>query len=218
MVFTDAAVAAGGIFEDVLHSMWLYLDDVTIVATVAEIIKYKELLTKELLKIGLTFNMLKCRVLVDRLSQDDILLLMAAGFQLDRGATRVLGSPVGDPVVCRIWVLAKVGNWQEFWERIRDDHLHTSIALVILAKCGNVKFEHLAKSLQPEVIMDAARIFDTVVESTATAIIAAQPGKILPHVLRAVLHLRPYTVISSVLYANTLQLLEGTPAWLCMTP
>ena len=209
LVFTDAAVAAGAIFEDVLHSMWLYLDDVTIVASVDEIIRYKVLLAQELAHLGLSLNMKKCRVLVDRLTDADIVRLAEAGFQLDRGCTRVLGSPVGDPTACRLFVLAKVGNWQTFWERIRDEHLHPSIALVILAKCGNVKFEHLAKSLPPEVVMDAARMFDQTVESTARVIIAARPSQILPHVLRAVLHLRPYTVISPVLYTNTLQLLQG---------
>ena len=69
LVFTDAAVAAGGIFEDVIRSMWLYLDDVTLVATVDEILTFKAYLTIELAKLGLEVNMKKCRVLIDRLAR-----------------------------------------------------------------------------------------------------------------------------------------------------
>jgi hypothetical protein len=209
LLFTDAALAAGHFFDDILTSMWLYLDDVTTVATVDQIIALKDGLETQLADIGLSLNMRKCRVLVDRLQDIDIDRLVDAGFQVDRGCTRVLGSPVGDPVACRLFVLAKVCGWQLFWERLRHQDLHPSIALVILAKCGNVKFEHLAKSLPPEVIADAASLFDDTIEQTAHCIIGATHRKILPHVLRAVLHLRPYTVISSILYTNTVQLIAG---------
>jgi hypothetical protein len=209
LVFTDAAVAAGEVFPDILHSMWLYLDDVTIAATVDEIIQYKLNLSTELKKIGLSLNMRKCRVLVDRLSSSDITRLISAGFQTDQGCTRVLGSPIGNPAACRLFALAKVGNWHTFWERLRHENLHPSVALVILAKCGNVKFEHLAKSLHPDIIKDAATMFDDIVENTAHCIIGAKRREIQPHVLRAVLHLRPYSVISPALYKSTLDLLDG---------
>ena len=49
LVFTDAAIAAStGIVKDVLNSLWLYLDDVTLVETVHVIIKYKVALEAEL--------------------------------------------------------------------------------------------------------------------------------------------------------------------------
>ena len=53
LVFTDAAIAAStGIVKDVLNSLWLYLDDVTLVETVHVIIKYKVALEAELEPYG----------------------------------------------------------------------------------------------------------------------------------------------------------------------
>jgi hypothetical protein len=209
LVFTEAAVRAGGELKDILHALWLYLDDVTLVATVAEVIAYKHRLTAELEPLQLGLNMRKCRVLADRCSADEIALLEAEGFQLDYGCTRVLGSPVGSKEACRLWVVAKVSSWQMFWERLRHSDLHPAAALMILAKCGNVKFEHLAKSLSPDVTAGAAHIFDDLVIDTAAVILGIQRSQVDCNVLRAVTHLRPYVIISTVLYESTLKAIEG---------
>jgi hypothetical protein len=209
LIFTEAAVRAGSGFEDILHTLWLYLDDVTLVATVNEVIAYKHRLAAELSPLQLHLNMRKCRVLADRCTPDEIALLEAEGFQLDWGCTRVLGSPVGTPEACKLWVSAKVTSWQVFWERLRHSDLHPAAALMILAKCGNVKFEHLAKSLSPAVTLDAAHVFDNMVIDTAAVILGLHKNQVSDYVIRAVTHLRPYTDIAGVLYECTLKTIEG---------
>ena len=214
LVFTDAAinaaVSAGLATADaLLDKLWLYLDDVTLVETVPKIIKYKIELDVGLGDIGLGFNMPKCRVLADRCTDKEIAQLLAAGFQIDLGCTRVLGSPVGTPEACREWVLRKVHGWQSFWEKLRLPDLHPSTALTILKTCGNVKFEHLGKSLSAEVVMEGARRFDAMVEDTALAILQIKHSQVDTHVVRAVLQLMPYAVITQQLYENTCNLLVG---------
>jgi hypothetical protein len=152
--------------------------------------------------------MAKCRVLVDRCTDNEINALVANGFQLDRGSTRVLGSPCGEREACRIWTTAKCANWVSFWERLRHDDLRTTTALTILARCGNCKFEHLAKSLHPTVTLEAARQFDDTIENTARKILGIT-GFVDIHVLRAALHLRPYAVISAALFDCTEKLCDG---------
>ena len=210
LVFTDAAIAAStGIVKDVLNSLWLYLDDVTLVETVHVIIKYKVALEAELEPYGLHLNMKKCRALVDRCTPEEIALLVEAGFQLDYGCTRVLGSPVGDQASCRAWVLVKVTKWQPFWEKVRHNLLSPFTALLILSKCGHVKFHHLAKSLPPEVVFDAAVIFDDMVDDSIDAILARRCKGVDQHTRRAVCHLAPYVVTCRALYENSLKMLAG---------
>ena len=214
LVFTDAAIGAAvasglGPADGLLEKLWMYLDDVTVVETVPGIIAYKIQLEIYLEKIGLSLNMKKCRVLVDRCTEDEIKLLLAAGFQIDLGCTRVLGSPIGDPAACREWVIRKLHGWQSFWEKLRLPDLHPSTALTILKICGNVKFEHLAKSLAPEVVMEAARRFDATVEATALTILNIKHHQVDNYVVRAVLHLVPYAVITQCLYENTCNILVG---------
>ena len=209
LVFTDAAIASGHFLSDILNQLWLYLDDITLVATVQDIISYKLSLTIELEKIGLKLNMTKCRVLADRCSAEEIALLVQEGFQIDRGCTRVLGCPVGSPDACRNWVLNKLGGWAPFWERLRHARLHPLTALTLLSKCGNVKFEHLARSLPFTIIEDPARQFDSIVSDTARVIIGASKGEIPDYVLRIVLHLKPYIVVSPVLFDATVKISNG---------
>lgn len=210
LVFTDAAVAAAGrSFDDVLQAMWLYLDDVTTVETVSAILKFKEELTAELILVGLSLNMAKCRALVDRCSPEDLARLIAAGFQIDRGCTRVLGSPIGDPAACRLWLINKVSKWQPFWEKVRHNLLEPFTALLILAKCGNCKFHHLAKSLAPEVHHDAAVQFDHMVDESINDILARRLESVDLHVRRAVARVQPYTVVGASLYECTLKMIAG---------
>jgi len=214
LVFTDAAIVAAvasglGPADGLLDKLWMYLDDVTVVETVPQVIAFKVQLEISLEKIGLRLNMKKCRVLVDRCTEEEIKLLMEAGFQIDLGCTRVLGSPIGDPAACSEWVLRKVSGWQSFWEKLRLPDLHPSTALTILKICGNVKFEHLAKSLAPEIVMEAARRFDATVESTALTILDIKHHQVDNNVVRAVLQLVPYAVIAQQLYLNTCNVLVG---------
>ena len=185
------------------------LDDVTVVETVSAILKFKDELTAELLLVGLSLNMSKCRALVDRCSPEDLARLIAAGFQIDRGCTRSLGSPIGDPAACRSWVLAKVSKWQPFWEKVRQNLLSPFTAILILNKCGNVKFHHLAKSLAPDVHHDAAVIFDHMVDESINDILSRRLASVDHHTRRAVVHLQPYTVIGPGLYDCTLKLIAG---------
>ena len=210
LVFTDAAIAAASpIVKDVLNSLWLYLDDVTLVETVDVVIAYKVALEAELEPYGLHLNMKKCRVLVDRCTPEEIARLIEAGFQLDYGCTRVLGSPVGDQASCRAWVLLKVTKWQPFWEKVRHNLLSPFTALLILSKCGHVKFHHLAKSLPPEVVFDAAVIFDDMVDDSIDAILARRCKGVDQHTRRAVCHLAPYVVTCRALYENSLKMIAG---------
>lgn len=215
LVFTDAAIAAAqdknlssDISEKTLHSLWLYMDDVTMVATVADVIVYKRSLSRHLVSIGLALNMKKCRVLADRCTEEEVVLLVAEGFQLDYGCTRVLGSPIGTKESCRDWVLTKVEGWKLFWERLRNPRLHPSTALTILKICGNVKFEHLARSLSPDVVHLAACSFDACVEDTALRILNTKYAKVSPHVVRGALLLVPYATISSILFKSTCTLID----------
>ena len=213
LVFTDAAIAAAQrTLPDVLHALWLYLDDITLVETVDTIINFKVELEKELEDVGLSLNMRKCRALVDRCTEEEIARLAGAGFQLDRGCTRVLGSPVGETSACRQFVLDKITKWQPFWEKVRHNLLAPFTAMQILGKCGNVKFHHLAKSLPPGVCHDAAVIFDAMVDDSIDAILGRQLDSVEPHVRRAVVHLQPYAVIGATLYENTIKLLAGERA------
>jgi hypothetical protein len=144
LVFTEAAVRAfkkAFSLEDkdeavILQMLWLYLDDVTLVAAVTEIIAFKDALAAELSLLGLEMHMAKCRVLADRCSVEERALLTHHGFQLDEGCTLVLGSPVGSVDACSTWVLGKVDKWQFFWERLRHELLHPSTAISILRACG----------------------------------------------------------------------------------
>ena len=215
LVFTDAAVAAAersfgtGTTEDVLRAMWLYLDDVTVVETVDAILRFKSALEKELEDIGLKLNMLKCRALADRCSAAELKALLDAGFQIDYGCTRSLGSPIGDEASCRRWVLAKVEKWQPFWEKVRHNLLAPFTAMLILSKCGNVKFHHLAKSLPPKVCRDAAVIFDGMVDDSCDAILGRRLGDVDLYTRRALACLAPYAVTCAALYENTCKMLEG---------
>lgn len=209
LVFSDAAVAAGlSVFDtDVMKAMWLYLDDVTVIATTDEIIAFMHSLSSELKIIGLSLNLKKCRVLADPLSDVDRERLLACGFQLDFGCTRVLGSPVGEISSCKLWITQKVNSWSPFWSRICHPDLHPSTALILLSRCGNVKFEHLAKSLHPDVISSSAKLFDSSVESAARTIIGAR--NVDNCLLRSTLHLKVYEAISPALYQSTLSLIQG---------
>jgi hypothetical protein len=209
LVFTDAAVFAGSFLTDILRELWLYLDDVTLVATVEDMIRYKNNLSTELSKIGLSLNMKKCRVLCDRCSPEEVQRLQSEGFQIDYGSTRVLGCPVGDLEACKAWVSSKVSGWSTFWERLRNEQLHPLTALTLLSKCGNVKFEHLAKSLHPSVTAAAALQFDTLVSDTARAILGCSRDSVPDYVLRLVLHLKPYVTVGPVLYSATARIAEG---------
>ncbi len=215
LVFTDAAVAAAessfgtGSTLDVLRAMWLYLDDVTVVETVAAILRFKIALEKELEDIGLRLNMLKCRALADRCSAAELKALVDAGFQIDYGCTRSLGSPIGGEAACRIWVLAKVEKWQPFWEKVRHNLLAPFTAMLILSKCGNVKFHHLAKSLPPKVCRDAAIIFDGMVDDSCDAILGRRLGDVDLYTRRALACLAPYAVTCAALYENTCKMLDG---------
>ena len=70
-------------------------------------------------------------------------------------------------------VAVKVAGWQLFLEPLRHECLRPFTALTLLAKCGNVKFEHLAKSLHPDVTLESAFAFDEIVDDTAKAILEA---------------------------------------------
>lgn len=206
LVFTDAALeACDGVLDNPLVALWLYMDDITVVGTVTQILQYKVKLELSLVKLGLKLNMKKSRALVDRCTDAEIELLRLAGFQLDRGTTRVLGSPVGDPTKCAEWVQKKVDGWGLFWARLRSDFLRPATALQLLEKCGNVKFEHLAKSLHPDVTREAAGTFDDEVIKTAKQALGIH-GYVDVNVLRAALHLRPYRVVSEPLYRCTVDL------------
>jgi len=221
LAFTDPAVeAAREIFgDDVLRCLWLYCDDVTVVGTVDEVIAFKASLEKHLALhvdeekqldgVGLTLNMRKSRALVDRCTEEQVRLLTLAGFQIDRGCTRALGSPVGANEACRAWVAMKVAGWQIFWERLRHECLRPVTALTLLAKCGNVKFEHLAKSLPPDVTLESAFAFDEIVDDTAKAILGTTDEPIHQALLRAALWIRPYAVIAAPLYECTVALCES---------
>lgn len=148
---------------------------------------------------------MKCRVLVDRCSPTEIEELRREGFQIDTGCTRVLGCPVGTPDASQNWVMNKVSSWGPFWERLRHSALHPLTALTILSKCGNVKFEHLARALPFNVVADAARQFDEIVSDTARVILGIPRDTVEDYVLRIVLHLKPYVVVSPVLYQTTVK-------------
>lgn len=134
--------------------------------------------------------------------------LRAAGFQLDEGCTRVLGSPVGEVDACAAWVLKKVEGWTQFWQRVRHDALRPGTALMILAKCGNVKFEHLAASLHPDVTRGAADIFDDAVDSALRHILGIRKQFVDKNVLRSTFGVMPYTVVAETLYRCTVDRVE----------
>jgi len=157
--------------------------------------------------VGLTLNMRKSRAIVDRCTEEQVLLLTEAGFQIDRGCTRVLGSPVGEATACRNWISTKMTGWQQFWERLRHDSLRPVTAMTLLSRCGNVKFEHLAKSLPTEITLPSAFVFDEIVDATARAVLGAHEP-IHHALLRAALHIRPYAVIAGPLYESTIALCE----------
>ena len=222
-VFTDAVLAAAstgfdeygnattifGTEHDMLHSLWCYLDDVTVVATVADVIALKISLAKELRKINLGFNMGKTRILADRCSEEDIELLRSHGFiHFDRGRTRVLGIPIGYEQPQRSWVLDKIMAWQPFWQKLCHEALNPTTALTILKICGNVKFEHLSKSLAPHILLEVAQQFDFTVEEIAMKILGFKGSQVDAHVVRAVLRLIPYAVTNGVYYANTSKAIE----------
>ena len=209
LVFTDAALeACEGTLGNPLQALWLYMDDVTTVATVTEVLQYKAKLEVSLAKLGLKLNMKKSRALVDRCTDTELELLRLAGFQLDRGTTRVLGSPVGDREKCTEWVQRKVDGWGQFWRRLRSEDLRPITALQLLAKCGNVKFEHLSKSLHPDATRVPAGLFDDEVMKTARHVLGIK-GYVDVNVMRAALNLRPYRVISEPLYNCTVELTAG---------
>ena len=206
LVFTDAALeACEGVLANPLVALWLYMDDVTVVAAVKDVLLYKSRLEVALKKLGLGLNMKKSRALVDRCTDAEIELLRLAGFQLDQGTTRVLGSPVGERSKCAEWVQRKVDNWGLFWTRLRSDFLRPATALMLLEKCGNVKFEHLAKSLHPDVTREPATRFDDAVVAVARHVLGIK-GYVDINVLRAGLHLKPYRVIAESLYQCTVDL------------
>ena len=222
-VFTDAVLAAAstgfndsgdattifGTEHDMMHSLWCYLDDVTVVATVADVIALKIRLEKELRKINLGFNMQKTRILADRCTDEDIALLRHHGFiHFDLGRTRVLGTPIGHDTPCRSWVSDKVAAWQPFWEKLCHESLHPTTALTILKICGNVKFEHLSKSLAPHVLLEVAQQFDFTVQEVAMRILGIKGTQVDAHVVRAVLRLIPYAVTNGVYYSNTCKAIE----------
>ena len=99
----------------------------------------KTRLVVKLAKLNLSLNMKKCRALVDRCTPEEVALLLDAGFQLDYGCTRSLGSPIGAVEACKAFILRKVAAW----EKLQHEDLHPSKALKV---CGNVKFEHLART------------------------------------------------------------------------
>ena len=218
LAFTDAAVAAGyDVFgADVAARLWLYCDDVTIVATVDEVLRFKKRLEHHLtahtiddvrLGVDLNLNMKKSRVLADRCSESELCLLREAGFQLDFGCTRVLGSPVGSTEARRLWIANKCAGWQCFWERLRHDALRPSTVITIASRCGNVKFEHLAKSLPPEVTLEAAAVFDANVDAVIKYALAIKEP-VHQCVLRPTVNIRPYAIISPAIYESTLALCE----------
>jgi hypothetical protein len=64
-------------------------------------------------------------------------------------------------------------------------------------------------SLAPEVVGSAAALFDDAVDATALAILGLKPKQLDAHVLRGVLHLKPYTVIASTLFGHTCDVIAG---------
>ena len=175
LVFTDAAFNAHtSDMGPITKTLWLYLDDTTIVMTVQDIIRYKVRLITELQKINLVLNMKKCRVLADRCSQSDRELLIAEGFQLDFGSTRVLGCPIGSLSACNDYCLKKVQSYDSFWTRVTNSKLHPATALIIVRLCGQAKFAHLAKALPPSVTNSASRIFDSDVYSALIRILGVR--------------------------------------------
>jgi len=223
LAFTDAALlAAKDVFGDtnLEEFLWLYCDDVTVVGTVAQVLQFKERLEHHLAfqdetstpdAVGLKLNMKKSRALVDRCTPEERDLLAAAGFQLDVGSTRVLGSPTGAVAACTEWVLKKVAGWQKFWELLRHEALRPVTALTLLKRCGNVKFDHLAKSLHPDVTRNAAHVFDEHVLASARAILAITTVADVA-IVRGALHIEPYVVISKPLYESTLALIARKPS------
>ena len=208
LVFTDAAIAAD-VDGAALTSLWLYLDDITQVDTVPAVIAYKKRLVIELAKLNLSLNMKKCRALVDRCTPEEVALLLDAGFQLDYGCTRSLGSPIGAVEACKAFILRKVAAWVPFWEKLQHEDLHPSTALTILKVCGNVKFEHLARSLHPDVCQEAANQFEAIVQQTAARILGMKKHRFHVDVQRAVLSLLPYGVVAGTLYEATCKTIDG---------
>jgi hypothetical protein len=184
------------------------LDDVTHVDTVAAVLKFRAALERSLASIGLKLNMKKCRVLADRCTEEEKRALTEAGFQLDYGCTRVLGSPVGDASACALWVLSKVRGWEPFFERVCHERLHPSVALAILRMCGQVKFVHLARSLPPCVVSDAAGTFDHAV-SKSLARILRLPMSAVPE-MRAVVNAAPMQLTCQHYYQHSLERMSGT--------
>jgi hypothetical protein len=207
--FSDALLTAfhavrPGVYPDGV--LWAYLDDVTVVMSTVELIQFKLALETALMPLGLSLNMRKSRVLVDRCSESECEDLISAGFQLDRGCTRVLGVPVGSVGACTAWACHKVRSYEPFWARLRSPMLHPSVALLLTRICGQPKFAHIGKALPPQVCSDAAAEFDSQVLSTIAAIVQ---GDAAESVVRRVLSVPSQRIVCSALYAHTVASMAG---------
>jgi hypothetical protein len=210
LVFTERVVDAFeslGIAADILTALWLYLDDITAVLDVPNILRLKDKLVTSLASINCHLNMKKCRVLADRCSEYERDLLRAAGFQLDFGCTRVLGLPVGTSHACTIWASNKVAGWSRFWANLSNPLLHPTVALSLLKFCGQAKFQHIAQALPPEVCAEAAMHFDTAVTAVLAARLQSTVGDCGP--ARDVLGIVRYTDHLAAFYEHTAAVARG---------
>jgi len=202
LVFTDAALAALPNPRLALHSLWAYLDDLTTVMTVNELLEYASQFRVKLFEIGLEINFKKCQVLADRCSPEEKGRLIEAGFTLVYGSIRVLGSPVGAPQACSDWALDKVQRHSAFWKLISHPRMSPLLAASLLHFCGHPKFVHLAQSLPPEVSLRAATLADQQLNA-ALASIVREPSLTLAQLdaLRCTLSIPPFVHTSSAIFA-----------------
>jgi hypothetical protein len=143
-------------------SVW-YLDDGTVVGSVAQVSLAWDIIREEMVKVDLQVNLRKCELFTAQSSirgdLSDIPRVAGEGFEL-------LGAPIGSPNFCEAYVMRRVQKIREALKNLTviDD---PQVELSLLRSCmGMPRFTFALRSAAPSHIKHALEEFDDLMSKT----------------------------------------------------